>query len=84
MRKTVMLGQTSKKPAKGVTKLLITDEELDQHSKEHHDWLVKFVKDADEETLRKFLRYATGADVICVQHTKVVCSTNYLDSLREL
>ena len=30
------------------------------------------MKDANEETLRKFLQYATGADVICVQEIKVV------------
>ena len=64
--------RSCKPTVKGVLRVSITDAELDQPSKDHHGWLVKFVKDADEETLRNFLRYATGADVICVQEIKVL------------
>ena len=56
---------------RAVAKLLISNEEMDQKNQEHFDWLVKFVKDCDERLLRDFLRFCTGADVICVDGIKV-------------
>lgn len=43
------------------------------------DFLKRFVREMDQAQLNSFLRYVTGADVICVPHISVQFST--LDGL---
>ena len=39
------------------------------------DYLKRFIRGLDQSQLKAFLRYVTGADVICVKHIVVEFST---------
>ncbi|XP_052409821.1 uncharacterized protein LOC127956082 [Carassius gibelio] len=55
---------------KGIIALLKPNEKQPSHSKTMQ-FLKLFIRSLDKDKLRKFLRFTTGADVICVSHIDV-------------
>lgn len=56
--------------AKGIIALLKPNEKQPSHSKTMQ-FLKLFIRSLDKDKLHKFLRFSTGADVICVSHIDV-------------
>lgn len=56
--------------ANSIIALLKSDEKLPAHSKTMQ-FLKLFIRSLDKEKLHKFLRFTTGADIICVSHIDV-------------
>ncbi len=56
--------------AKGIIALLKPNEKQPSHSKTMQ-FLKLFIRSLDKDKLHKFMRFSTGADVICVSHIDV-------------
>lgn len=61
----------AKPSVKRVTKLFVCNPENDRE-KEVFEYLKRFLRGLNGETLAKFLRYVTGADMLCVQKIDVM------------